>query len=174
MKKWILFVFVGLLAFSAHSQNDTLTLARPELKELLQTIRQDAFQDTIDVKEKRQTIVAIQDILKSKASTGVLIVPRDYVLRYIERLTWDYEQMERYETQKNKLLRISAQYYAKDPTLKVLNKENGNGVPEFYRLNDVKKKIKQELKFEATQNKKSYDLKQEEARKAVLNEIVKE
>jgi predicted RND superfamily exporter protein len=174
MKKWILFLFVGLMGFSAHSQNDTLILARPELKELLMTIRQDSFQDTVDVKEKRQAIMAIQDVLKTKSSTGVVIVPRDYVLRYIERLSWEYEQMERYVSQKNKLLRISAQYYAKDPTLKMLNKENGSGVPEFYRLNDIKKKIRQELKYEATLNKKSYELKTEEARQAALNETIKQ
>lgn len=176
MKKWILFVFVLTVAIHgvATAQNDTLTLARPELKELLQVIRQDAVQDTVDVKEKRAAIIAIQDVLKTKAAASVVIVPRDYILKYIDRLTWDYEQMARYESVKNKLLRISAQYYAKDPTLAALDKKNGNGVPEFYRLNDVKKKIRQELKYEATLNKKSYDLKTEEAKAAIINETIKE
>ena len=174
MKKWILFfgVFAFLGMQKVVAQLDTLTLARPELKELLQTIKQDAVMDTASVKEKRDAISAIEGILKSTDKTGIVVVPRDYVLKYIERLTWDYQQMERYEDQKNKLLRITAQYYAKDKKLKALTKQNSNGVPEYYRFNELKDKLRKELKYEATLNKKTYELINEAAKKAVLNENI--
>jgi len=167
MKKLILLLFVVSVSISAFAQKDTLTLYKPEIREMLQIVKQNTVYDTVNVQRKRKSIDNLQAALAKTAKTATVIIDREYVLDYLDRKSHDYMEFERKLEERNSFLRVANGLYKKSPKLGMLKEENLEDSGRHYQLSYLRMSIVRDLKYE-NEVKNTIDGKYLDEKKALI------
>lgn len=145
MKKLIVLFFFSLSICVA--QRDTLTIYKPEARELLMIVKQNTVFDTVNVQRKIRAIDNIQDALKLPSKQITVIVDREFVLDYLNRKVYDYGEYERFQKSRDSFLRVANSLYNRNKKLTMLSKES-LAEPKYYHLSLLRRKIIRDLKYE--------------------------
>jgi hypothetical protein len=147
MKKLIVFFVFFFSVVLCFSQRDTLTIYKPEARELLTIVKQNTVYDTVNVQRKIRTIDNIQEALKLKSKQITVIVEREFVLDFLNRKAYDYEEYERLQKGRDSFLRVANSLYNRNKKLTMLSEER-LADSKYYNLSQLRRKIIRDLKYE--------------------------
>jgi len=139
MKKILLIILMSFFSGILTAQNISIRLAKTDIVDIAQNIKQDMVGDSIVSAAKFASLKSCEDALKRAANLQTINVPVVYIQNVLNRYYSDYEQFEYARKNRNKFLRILKQISANDPDLKVLQND------WFYNIQDLEK-IKNQIK----------------------------
>ena len=154
MKKQILLLLftIGMIGSATAQKKGEIKLRLPEgdIVEILRTIKQDMVYDTLDVQARIDAVQscerAIKNIRGKAGDKANILIPEAYVVKWMERHSFEFEEHEMYRKGHDRFLRVAAEVQAQDTNLKLLKDD--------LRLQFVRKRLLRELK---TKDPKEYE-----------------
>lgn len=130
------------LSVSLSAQTVKMKLPQGDIISILQTIKQDMVYDTINTAERTSAVAscekALQRIAAKDGDKANIEVPQSYILKWMERSSYDFEEYERARHGHDRFLRVASQLYEADPKLSMLKND--------LRLEFVRRRLLRELK----------------------------
>jgi len=139
MKKlFFLTLFIACTCFPSTAQFLKITLPREDVKQVLTVIKQDMVYDTLNTPERLAAVASCEKLMKTTKANGAIELPQEYLTKYLERISYNYEEHKRTEREHDRFLRVVNQLYKQDPTLSALKDD--------YNLERFRKRVLRDIK----------------------------
>lgn len=142
MKK--LFFFLFFVNFILQAQPIKVTLPREDVKQILTVIKQDMVYDSVNTSERLSAVASCEKLLKTSKANGIIELPQEYLTKYLERISYIYEEFKRTEKEHDRFIRVCNQLNKQDALLSLFK---GN-----YQLERFRKRVLRDIKTTSQAN----------------------
>lgn len=134
----LLVCLLGYAGSDGFGQTVKVKLRVDDIADILLTIKQDMVYDVLNVESKEEAVRSCEKVLKRQnANSGTIEVPEKYILTWIQRNSYAFDEYKRVKKQRNRLMRVAEQLYEQDAGLEILRRSNDSGYSDLRRMRKV-------------------------------------